>query len=262
MKIILACACALLGSGLASAVPFVPGCDVPFKAIATADLGIDQQCGIDGGSSEAAKKAESNAKNNFCVKGPATPIQYATFTTLEAAVTEPQRKAAKTDRGVLKNVAGNLGEGTLVQYAGYLLDAHVSNVGKGELVNCKTGGQLFNDIHIELVNAPDEDDACQGVTAEMSPHLRPESWTGLPGMTIKRQVRVTGPLFFDGSHRACHGTVRPSPNRISVWEIHPVYQFEVCKNKPPATCKVDDDASWIPLDQWQSHDDPETDAEK
>src|SRR5260370_10150607 len=118
MKIILACACALLGSGLASAEPFVPGCDVPFKAIATANLGIDQQCGIDGGSTEAAKKAESDAKNSFCVKGSATPIQYATVTTLEPPVTEPQRKAAKTDRGVLQNVSGNLGSATLVQFVG------------------------------------------------------------------------------------------------------------------------------------------------
>jgi len=260
MKIILACACALLGPGLASAQPFVPGCDVPFKAIATADLGIDKQCGIDGGSSEAGKKAESNAKNNFCVKGTATPIQYTTFTQLETAVTDPLRKATKTDRTGLKSIVDNLGEGTLVKFAGYLLDAHVSNVGKGELVNCKTGGKLFNDVHIELVDTPGEDDDCQSVTAEMSPHLRPESWTALAGMTIKRQVRITGPLFFDGSHHACHGNVRPSPHRISVWEIHPVYQFEVCKNKPPATCKVDDDAAWIPLDQWQSQDD-ETESE-
>ncbi len=264
MKITLACACALLGPGLALAQPqpFAPGCDVPFKPISTANLGIDQQCGVDGGSSEAGKKAESNAKNNFCVKGAVTPIQYETFTQLEAAVTEEQRKAAKKDRTVLKNVvADNLGEGTLVKFVGYFLDAHVSNVGKGELVNCKLGGKLFNDVHIELVNAPDEDDDCQSVTAEMSPHLRPESWTRLAGMTIKRQVRVTGPLFFDGSHHACHGTVRPSPHRISVWEIHPVYQFEVCKNKPPATCKVDDDAAWIPLDQWQSQDDDEAESE-
>ena len=80
---------------------------------------------------------------------------------------------------MLKGVAGNLGEGTLVQYAGYLLDAHVSNVGKGELVNCKTGGQLFNDVHIELVDTPGEDDDCQSVPAEMSPHLRPE----IPGQS-------------------------------------------------------------------------------
>jgi tetratricopeptide (TPR) repeat protein len=251
------------GSGATLAqdrVTFVPGCDVPFAAIATAGLGIDQQCGIDGGSCEAAKKAESTAKNNFCVKGPPTPIQYTTFSVLEAAVTQPQRQAAKTSRTVLKNVAGNLGEGALVQFAGYVLDAHVSNVAKGELVNCTIGGELFNDIHIDLVATPEQDDACQSVTAEMSPHLRPETWTALPSMTIKRQVRVTGPLFFDGSHRACHGTARPSPNRISVWEIHPVYQFEVCRNKPPATCKIDDDDSWIPLDQWRSSDDPETDA--
>jgi|ERR1700687_1343928 len=260
MKTVLAGACALLMCGLASADPFVAGCDVPFKAIATSDLEIDQQCGIDGGSTESAKQAESNAKNDFCVKGPATPIQYPTFTKLENAVTDPQRKAAKTDRGVLQKVVGNLGEGTLVEFVGYLLEAHVSNVGKGELVNCKTGGKLANDVHIELVKSPAEDDPCQSVTAEMSPHLRPESWTALPSLALKRPVRVTGPLFFDGSHRACHGNTRPSPNRISVWEIHPVYQFEVCKNKTLAACKASNDGVWIPLDQWQSSDDPETDS--
>lgn len=260
MKTILACAGALLICGLASAEPFVAGCDVPFKAIATPDLAIDQQCGIDGGSSESAKQAESNAKNDFCVEGPATPIQYATFTKLEAAITDPRRKEAKTDREVLTNVLSDIGEGTLVEFVGYLLEAHVSNVGKGELVNCKLGGKLFNDVHIGLVKSLNEDDACQSVTAEMSPHLRPESWTDLPDLTIKRPVRVTGPLFFDGSHRACHGDVRPSPNRISVWEIHPVYQFEVCKNKTLAACKASNNKVWIPLDQWQSTEDSDTDG--
>jgi hypothetical protein len=264
MKSILAGACALCAllscGGLAAAEPFVAGCDVPFQAIATTDLEIDQQCGIDGGSSNSAKKAESNAKNDFCAQGPATPIHYATFTKLEAAVTDAQRKAVKTDRGVLKHVAGNLGEGTLVEFVGYLLEAHVSNVGKGELVNCKLGGKLFNDVHIGLVKSLAEDDPCQSVTAEMSPHLRPESWTALPGLALKRPVRVTGPLFFDGSHHACHGTTRPSPHRISVWEIHPVYQFEVCRNKTLAACKAGNNGVWIPLDQWQSSEDPETDS--
>ena len=92
--------------------------------------------------------------------------------------------------------------------------------------------------------------------------LRPEAWTDLPNLSIKRPVRVTGPLFFDGSHRPCHGDTRPSPNRISVWEIHPVYQFEVCKNKSLSSCKVGDDTVWVPLDRWHSHADEETDENK
>lgn len=261
MKTTLSCVCMLLCCALAAHGQFVAGCDVPFKAIQTAELGIDTSCGIDGGSNDAAKKAESNAKNNFCVTGSATPIAYETFTKLEAAVSDQKRKDLKTDRGVLKNVVGTTGEGTLVKYAGFLLDAHVSNIKNGELVNCKTKGADFNDIHIELVNTAGEDDACKSVTAEMSPHLRPDSWTGLPQLKLKRPVRLTGPLFFDGSHRACHDDKRPSPNRISVWEIHPVYQFEVCKKQTLADCKADNNAVWIPLDQWNSSDDTETDNE-
>lgn len=259
MKTALSCVCMLLCCALPSHGQFVAGCDVPFKAIQTAGLGIDTSCGIDGGSTDDAKKAESDAKNNFCVTGPATPIAYETFSTLEKAVSDQKRKDLKTNRAVVKNVVGSTGEGTLVKYVGFLLDAHVSNVKNGELVNCTTKGEDFNDIHIELVNDPGEDDACKSVTAEMSPHLRPESWTGLPKLKIKRPVRITGPLFFDGSHRACHDDKRPSPNRISVWEIHPVYQFEICKKQKLADCKAENNSVWIPLDQWNSTDDTETD---
>ena len=160
----------------------------------------------------------------------------------------------------MDNLTGGVGEGTRVQFVGFVLDAHVSNAKKGELVNCTKPGEEFNDIHIELVKTATEDDACNSVTAEMSPHLRPEAWTDLPSLSIKRPVRVTGPLFFDGSHRACHGDTRPSPNRISVWEIHPVYQFEVCKNKSLSGCKVGDDCVWVPLNWWHSHTDEETDG--
>ena len=50
-----------------------------------------------------------------------------------------------------------------------------------------------------------------------------------------------------------HDDVRPNPNRISVWEIHPVYQFDVCKNTTLASCKADADV-WIPLDKWHPHE--------
>jgi hypothetical protein len=260
MKTILFGLVVSLSCALALPAQFVPGCEVPFKAIQTGGLSIDKDCGIDGGSTDPAKKAESDAKNNFCVTGSVTPIEYATFSKLENAVSDETRKKVKSDRGVLKNVVGSTGEGSLVKFVGFVLDAHVSNVRNGELVNCSTGGQDTNDIHIELVASPDEDDDCNSVTAEMSPHLRPETWTALPGLAIKRPVRVTGPLFFDGSHRPCRAGKRPSPHRISVWEIHPVYQFEICKNKTLGDCKADNDSVWIPLDQWHSSTDPETGA--
>jgi hypothetical protein len=259
MKPILLAACLPLVCNLvvSGADTFTPGCTIPFNAIKTTGLDIDKQCG---GSDEDAKKAESAAKNNFCVPGVPRAITYSTFTKLEGLSTDDIRRKVKEDRRVLTNLAGDIGEGTRVQFVAFLLDAHVSNGKKGELVNCTRPGEEFNDIHIELVKTATEDDACNSVTAEMSPHLRPEAWTSLPSLSIKRPVRVTGPLFFDGSHRPCHDDKRPSPNRISVWEIHPVYQFEVCKNKSLSACKVGNDAVWIPLDQWHSHSDEETDG--
>ena len=245
-----------------------PDCELAFRDIARKGLAIDDKCSADGSSDtlereadRIAKKLESNAKNNFCAAGKKTPITYQTFINLESASTDAIRKTIKTDRAVLKKMplpgGQAIGEGTLVQFVAYLLDAHYSNMRAGELVNCKTPGKEWNDIHIELVNSAAEDDACNSVAAEMSPHLRPESWADLPDLSLKRPVRVTGPLFFDGSHRPCRDGKRPSPNRISVWEIHPVYQFEVCKNKSRAKCKVTDDAAWVRLDQWHSHLDEE-----
>ena len=59
-------------------------------------------------------------------------------------------------------------------------------------------------------------------------------------------VRVTGQLFFDSSHVPCAGgkEVRTNPRRFSLWEIHPIYQFEVC------TADCDGTGTWLPLEQW------------
>jgi hypothetical protein len=247
---------------------FKPGCDLPFKAIETEGLEIDASCSIDGNAGDdKTKKFESEAKNNFCVTGTPKSITYTAFTGLQTASDgiDGLRDQLKTDRSALADlitVSGTkVGEGTLVRFVAFILDAHNSNVGNkkppkkpGELVNCNHPDKEENDIHIELVHTATEDDACTSVTAEMIPHFRPDSWSDLPELQIKRPVRVTGPLFYDGiSHRPCSGGKRPSPNRISVWEIHPVYAFEVCKSATLAACKVGDDSVWIPLDQWHSH---------
>ena len=98
-----------------------------------------------------------------------------------------------------------LGEGKYVEYAGFLLHGQYSNRSKGEAVNCNIPGADTNDIHIQLVNDPADDDACDSVTAEMSPHFRPESWTPEKLNSIQdRLVRLRGPLFYDGSHAPCH----------------------------------------------------------
>jgi hypothetical protein len=260
-----------------NSMSFNPGCKLPFDEIKTESLDIDTGCTVDGNAGDdTAKRLESNAKNNFCVSGKPTPITFETFEQLQAAVDDPEKKktlkaAIKESRDDLKgllNVSGTaqIGEGSLVQFVAFVLDAHNSNVGKkkppkknGELVNCNQPDKESNDIHIELVMDPSDDDGCNSLAAEMSPHFRPESWSELVSMQIKRPVRITGPLFFDGSHQPCKEGKRPSPERASVWEIHPVYQFEVCKDKSLAACKVQIDSEWIPLDRWHSPSEEEPD---
>ena len=159
---------------------------------------------------------------------------------------------------LVKVGGGRAGEGTHVQLVAFLQEAHFpkSNVKKGERVNCKLTGQENNDIHIALVSNPNEDDSCNSFTAEMSPHFRPEAWRDIVDLNLgNRPVRVTGTLFFDGSHQPCTATKRTSPPRASVWEIHPVYGFDICRFRSKAKCKPIDDAVWIPLHEWRGDED-------
>ena len=66
-----------------------------------------------------------------------------------------------------------IGEGTLVQYVAFISEARHSNVSSGESVNCTKRGAPKNDIHLDL-NASLDEEQCQSVSAEMSPHFRPD----------------------------------------------------------------------------------------
>lgn len=246
---------------------FKLGCELPFDSIKTEGLEVDAKCTADGnaGKDETEERLEFNAKNNFCATGNPRAITYEDFTELQrtADSIDGLRDSLETSRKQLLGIFSpanqpKLGEGTLVQYVAFVKDAHNSNVGKGkgERVNCKLTTKEDNDIHIELMPNQTEDDPCKSVTAEMSPHFRPETWNELVRLKLERPVRITGPLFFDNSHQPCRGEKRPNPKRISVWEIHPVYQFEICKVKPkdPKECDVKTDSQWIALDQWVTED--------
>ena len=171
------------------------GCRLSFDKFKTDGLDVDSSCTADGNAKDdLGKRLESNAKNNFCATGTPIAINYNTFTRLEDLSTDQIRRDIKTDRGALadlgKSPSGRtVGEGTMVRFVAYILDAHPSNVGKGELVNCNTKGADWNDIHIELVKSANEDDACNSIAAEMSPHFRPSAWSDLPALTIKRLRR-------------------------------------------------------------------------
>ncbi len=223
---------------------FSPGCPMPFESDPIP--AIDRECSIEGAGTTDEKIAESKAKNDFCAPtSNVTPIKYQTFVDLQAK-TSFRRSADRSPLAkVLTENGVTIGEGKYVEYAGFVLHAQYSNRRKGEAVNCNIPGEDTNDIHIQLVNDTSDDDACHSVTAEMSPHLRPESWTPDKLNSVQnRLIRLRGPLFYDGSHTPCHDNKRPNPQRISVWEIHPVYSVDVCRQQGK-TCQ-----DWDPLDEW------------
>jgi len=191
-----------------SAHTFTPECTLPFAGVRNPP--IDDRCGIQGGSADPAKQAESRTKNNFCAE------------------------------------TGSPGEGKYISYIAFVKNAHYSDVAAGEAVNCNIPGNDTNDIHIVLLKDPN-DDECLSTTAEMSPHYRPADWTpeNLNAST-GHPVRVQGQLFFDGSHTPCSGSSRPNPKRASLWEIHPVYSVEVCSQTTIAECQSST-AEWTSL---------------
>lgn len=221
--------------------------------------GIDSQCGL-AGSGDGAEGTQNTAKNNFCAAGTPRAVTISSLTALQSrveknpAINFGDENSGSRQRGPTTNRAPlqKLGEGRLVTLKAYVLRARQEG---GESVNCGhnvPNEAPFHDIHISLVARPQdysEAAECSGVVAEMSPHHRPDAWTAAHVQKVadaRALVRVTGQLFFDSSHYPCQQgqPVRSNPKRISLWEIHPVYKFEVC------TANCSGAGRWLPLDQW------------
>lgn len=220
-------------------------------------LGIDSQCGLTGAGT-GPEGVQDSVKNNFCARGTPQKITIDYLKGLQAKVEQNpsinfgnenkggRKKGPTTNRAPLRR----LGEGKLVTIQAYVLIARQEGA---ESVNCGKNvpnDPLFHDIHISLVSSTDIDNECSGVVAEMSPHHRPDSWTHLNVEKVAREklpVRVTGQLYFDSSHFPCsngESAGAGNPKRISLWEIHPIYKFEVC------TADCDGAGKWLSLDEW------------
>jgi len=223
---------------------------------------IDTLCGLDGTPSRPAEKPQNEAKNNFCsAPGAPEPIILDKIKSLQSEAEAEENKRNLTpgqpppDRAFLKT----LGEGQFVVFEGFVFHARQECK---ETVNCGAAPPNVNashDIYIALLEEPrktqandpksDQDkEECTGFVAEMIPHHRPLEWTAcnvndVAGKGLR--VRVTGQQFFDGSHKPCkNGSPQGSnPKRVSLWEIHPIYSFEVC---PSGDCA---DGGWEPLEK-------------
>jgi hypothetical protein len=224
--------------------PFLVACSLPFNGTVNPD--IDKRCPMEGGSTSPSKQAQSRAKNNLCA-GTASPQRITHEELRQKQLKVNELPSLSADRRELTA----LGEGSYFEYVAFVQDAHYSDVSSGEAVNCNIPGDSTNDIHIVLVQDPN-DDPCNSTTAEMIPHFRPTEWTDKNVASVgDHPVRVRGPLFYDDAHKPCSGASRPSPNRISVWEIHPVYSFDVCRLEDLTGCQNSTNAGdWLTLEDW------------
>lgn len=249
----------------ATSFRFEPGCPLPYEAIKQAQP-IDDACTVAGESEEYAPSSQAQrraneAKNQLCAPGPPVLLTFKDFEHLQGRAEDEgipfgPFKHPK-DRSALRNLystsangeAVTVGEGSLVRVVAYVAEARTSNVSSGESVNCKRKGKANNDIHVTLVRRRD-DPPCAGIVAEVIPHFRPTAWQDTAIAAITRPVRVTGQLFFDSPHLPCDEEGRAvggNPARVSLWEIHPVYAFEVCKHTTLAGCRGDHDEDWTSL---------------
>lgn len=217
-------------------------------------------CALEGNG--GAEAAQNDAKNNFCAVGPPIQETIGGLVALQKKVQQDgtvpfgnnhnhplsDQPGPATDRGTLES----LGEGHQVILTGYVKIARREGA---ESVNCGKNGPVpntppYHDIHISIVPSHDSEE-CDGIVAEMIPHHRPEAWTPqLVNQVAKSglEVRLTGNLMFDSSHTPCQGGVplKGDPSRASLWEVHPIYRFEVCTE---GDCSADN--GWVDLDNWQ-----------
>jgi hypothetical protein len=254
------------------------------KPFSTKPQQIDFLCGNTGCHKGAANDKQNAMKNNYCASvNKITPVTLKTFGDLgDASTGEPSipKGEPPPSRAKLANIltlpgGAKLGEGKTVTFVAFVLDARHSNVdkdnpltkGNGESVQCNLLGCAYNDIHITLAEDPNETSMCRTIVAEIIPHYRPEAWNlfdspDYAGFLKTHPVKITGQLFFDGSHVPCTKDGKAGFNpardnakdfeRLALWEIHPIYAIEVCKHTAKSRCSVSDKTAWFPFNELKS----------
>jgi hypothetical protein len=219
---------------------FNVACEVPF-ANPSPRTAFDDSCPNEGqptahvGFTLAQVTTMYTLKNNYCAPGPTVDVVFGDM--------------ARFQQGDMHLGDGSaIAEGQRVRMVGIVADVKTTHSNEG--VNCHATDDATTDIHINVSQA--SDDECQGIVAELIPHLRPAALTHdavkamlAPTSGSHKIVRVTGQLFNDAEHHAaCHQSGQPS--RLSVWEVHPIYLLDICNNSTLADCSIDDNSVWTP----------------
>jgi hypothetical protein len=228
----------------------------PVKACAAS---LDQ-CPARGCEEEGTQAAQSNElKRRLPHLGTPLTLSFADLAQLQhqadESVGQGPYEPSLEQRARLHDLhvsSGTVGEGDLVRVLGFIANSsdglHLNK--SGESVNCQLKKPSENDIHIPLVAAP-EDTEFKGIVAEMVPQDRPQAWSveALKDVRAKRlQVWVEGGLSYDKVHFVdadADNPMKDEPERMSLWEIHPITKFLVCR-KPHCDPQFEQD--WTPLE--------------
>ncbi|HYL06342.1 MAG TPA: hypothetical protein VE075_09900 [Thermoanaerobaculia bacterium] len=177
---------------------------------------------------------------------------------------------AKANHEQFRQQLETLGEGEAHVLVGVL---YYAKAGGKESSNCGLQGADNIDFHIgigppgdlaakiaqgeKLSTGEHHEMEATAVVVEMTPHWRaahePDWDLGRVQKAVGRQVRVTGQLLVDNEHDEskddCAKTgASPSCWRASVWELHPVTRFDVCRaDSCPEDGSGDD---WVSLDDF------------
>jgi len=234
------------------------GQDDPDAQVCAATL---DACPARGCAKEESWEAEANSMKRMRPKDGKAAVLL-TFDDLKSLQKQADEKVGQgpydlTPHGYTKLTdlevsAGKISEGDRVRIVAYIPKGqdglHVNQA--GESVNCNLKKPYDNDFHIP-VTAAAGDTEFQGIVVEMIPQARPSAWTidALKELQAKgTQVLVEGGLSYDKVHYVSDDPDHPfkdEPDRMSLWEIHPITDFLVCRRDH---CDPKKQSDWTALE--------------
>lgn len=222
------------------------------------------QCPLQGCAKDNTPDALTNIlKHGHKLSGDPKTLTFQDFASLQSQLEQrfsgKYSKLDKTDRARLRNFSvssGTVGERDFVQIVGFIAEKPLNPKSRphpntGESVNCNLTREDENDYHINLTPKA-HDTEFDGIVVEMIPQARNDAWTKERLQAVQDanlQVRARGQLLLDNHHKVNKDEQHPAggqPRRFSLWEVHPIVEFDVCT---AATCAVDS-SSWKPLEDW------------
>jgi hypothetical protein len=217
------------------------------------------QCPARGCADEGSAEAADNAMKR--VRPAPAEAKFLTFQDLDSLQRQADERVGQgpNDATAAQHAAlhglsysgGSVSEGDLVRIVAFIpkasdgLHANMS----GESVNCNLKHEVDNDFHIPVVESP-PDTEFRGIVVEMIPQDRPKTWTidALKGIqAASRQVWIEGALFYDKVHFVVSDPdTAPDgePQRMSLWEIHPITKFLECTKEH---CDPQRESDWSEL---------------